>query len=54
MHKSDPKLAADKQGKRSVVTVERGDYDQWLTGRFVDAMAMLRVPPIELFDATPA
>lgn len=54
MHKPDPKLAADKQDKRSVIPLEPSDYDQWLEGTQVDAAALLRVPAADLFDAGPA
>lgn len=54
MHKPDPKLAADKQDKRSVIPLEPSDYDQWLEGTQVDAAALLRVPAADLFDAAPA
>lgn len=54
MHKPDPKLAADKQDKRSVIPLEPNDYDQWLEGTQVDAAALLRVPAAELFVAGPA
>jgi putative SOS response-associated peptidase YedK len=54
MHKPDPKLPADQQGKRSVIPIEQVDVDQWLTGTAKDAQALLRVPPVELFTAGPA
>ena len=54
MHKPDPKLAADKQDKRSVIPLEPADYDQWLAGTQAEAAALLRLLPVELFDAGPA
>lgn len=54
MHKPDPKLAADKQDKRSVIPLEPSDYDQWLEGTQVDAAALLSVPAADLIDAGPA
>src|SRR5690606_2728474 len=53
MHKPDPKLAADKQDKRSVIPLEAADYDQWLAGTVEEARALLRVAPVEAFAAGP-
>lgn len=49
MHKADPKLPPDQQDKRSVIPIEAGDVDSWLSGTVADAMALLRVPDVELF-----
>lgn len=49
MHKPDPKVAADKQDKRSVVSIEREDWDNWLNGTLQQAETLIKVPPIELF-----
>ena len=54
MHKPDPKLAADKQDKRSVIPIDASDVDQWLAGTVEDASALLRLAPVEVFDASPA
>lgn len=54
MHKPDPKLAPDKQDKRSVVVIERGDEDAWLSGSESDAMALIRLAPVGVFAAGPA
>lgn len=48
MHKPDPSLPADKQDKRTVVPLERGDWDQWLHGTKEQAMELVKVPPCEL------
>lgn len=53
MHKPDTKLPADQQDKRSVIPLAPEDYDQWLAGTLEEAQALLRVPPIEVFDARP-
>ncbi|RRH80822.1 DUF159 family protein [Variovorax beijingensis] len=53
MHKPDPKLPADQQDKRSVIPLEAHDFDRWLTCTVEEAKAMLKVPPVELFDAGP-
>jgi hypothetical protein len=39
------------QDKRSVIPVEQGDVDQWLAGTVSEAQELLRVPPVELFNA---
>ena len=54
MHKPDPKLAADQQDKRSVISIELADVDTWLAGTQQEAAALLRVPAVELFNAGPA
>ncbi|PLC06424.1 DUF159 family protein [Variovorax sp. RO1] len=53
MHKPDPKLPADQQDKRSVIPLEAHDFDRWLTCTVEEARALLKVPPVELFDAAP-
>ena len=54
MHKPDPKLPADQQDKRSVISIEQVDVDQWLAGTVNEAQELLRVPAVELFDAEAA
>lgn len=49
MHKPDPKLPVDKQDKRSIVSLEPEQWDQWLNGTNEQAMALISVPPLELF-----
>lgn len=49
MHKPDPKLPPDQQDKRSVVPIERKDWDTWLHGSVEQAQALIQVPPMELF-----
>lgn len=53
MHKPDPKLPADKQDKRSVIPIELADVDQWLAGTVAEASQLLRVAPVEVFQAGP-
>jgi hypothetical protein len=53
MHKPDPSLPPDAQDKRSVISIERADAEQWLAGSAEDARALLRVPGVEVFDAGP-
>ena len=54
MHKPDPKLAADKQDKRSVVPLELPDIDAWLHGTVEQAKQLLRLAPVEVFEMAPA
>lgn len=54
MHKPDPKLAPDRQDKRSVVPVEFEDVDLWLHGTQAEARRLLRLSETELFAAGPA
>ena len=53
MHKPDPKLPPDQQDKRSVVPIELTDVDLWLSGTNDEAALLVRVPPVEVFDASP-
>lgn len=49
MHKPDPKLPADQQDKRAVVSLEPSQWDQWLNGSVAQAEALIQVPVVELF-----
>ena len=53
MHKPDPKLDPDLQDKRSVIPINPEDVDAWLGGSLSQAQALLRLAPVELFDAGP-
>ena len=53
MHKPDPKLGPDRQDKRSLVLLEPQDFDQWLAGTVEDASGLIRLTPVERFDAGP-
>lgn len=53
MHKPDSKLPADQQDKRSVIPIELGDVDMWLAGTIEDARTLLRLAPVEVFEAGP-
>lgn len=53
MHKPDAKLPADKQDKRSVVPLEASDFDQWLEGTIVQASGLMKLAPVEVFEARP-
>ncbi|MGJ7555928.1 SOS response-associated peptidase [Variovorax sp. RB3P1] len=54
MHKPDPKLPSDKQDKRSVIPIELGDVDLWLAGTIDEAKQLLKLAPVEAFEAGPA
>ena len=53
MHKPDVKRPADQQDKRSVIPIECGDVDQWLAGTVNEASELLRLAPVQAFDAAP-
>jgi putative SOS response-associated peptidase YedK len=53
MHKPDPRLPAGQQDKRSVIPIESADGDAWLFGSIEEASALVRLPPVEAFDARP-
>ncbi|MNL59635.1 hypothetical protein D3C87_1833790 [compost metagenome] len=37
------------QDKRTVVPLEKGDWDTWLRGTVEQAEALIKVPPLKLF-----
>ena len=51
MHKPDPRLPPDQQDKRSLVLLERDEVDLWLGGSKEEARALIKLTPVELFDA---
>lgn len=51
MHKPDPKLAPDQQDKRSVIPVASSDIDLWLNGSLEEAARLLKLSPVQDFDA---
>jgi hypothetical protein len=53
MHKPDPKYGPDEQDKRSVVSIELADVDQWLYGTSDEASALVQAPPVDLIEAGP-
>jgi putative SOS response-associated peptidase YedK len=53
MHKPEPDLPPDAQDKRSVIPIEAGDVEQWLRGTVDEAQSLLRLAPVETFDAGP-
>jgi putative SOS response-associated peptidase YedK len=53
MHKPDPRLGPDLQDKRSVVPIELADVDAWLFGSPGEAATLVRLAPVDAFDAAP-
>jgi putative SOS response-associated peptidase YedK len=53
MHKPDPKLAAEAQDKRSVVPIAVEDTAVWLFGTQAQAANLVRLAPVEAFEAGP-
>ena len=53
MNKPDPKRPPDQQDKRSVVALAPVDWDLWLHGPMPAANALIRLAPVEEFDARP-
>ena len=48
MHRPDPKRAPDMQDKRTVVPLEKGDWDTWLRGAIEQAEELIKVPALDL------
>ena len=53
MHKPDPRRGPTEQDKRSVVAIEPVDFEQWLAGTIEQARELIRLPPVQGFDAGP-
>jgi putative SOS response-associated peptidase YedK len=49
MHKPDPTLPPDRQDKRTVVPIERQDWQAWLLGSVDEAIALINLPDADLF-----
>jgi putative SOS response-associated peptidase YedK len=49
MHKPDPQLPVDAQDKRTVIPIERNDWDKWLNGTLEEAMTLVKLPEPDLF-----
>jgi len=54
MHRPDPKRPPHMQDKRSLVLIPLEEVDQWLFAPVAEAKPLLRLPPVEWFDAGPA
>jgi putative SOS response-associated peptidase YedK len=46
-------LPFEQQDKRSVIPIEQADVDQWLAGTVQEAQELLRLAPVDVFDAGP-
>lgn len=53
-HKPELDLPPDRQDKRTVVPLEVAEFRTWLMGTNEDASALVRLRPVELYDAGPA
>ena len=53
MHKPDPAYGPDEQDKRSVVSIQGADVDQWLYGSATDARQLVAPPPMDVLAGTP-
>jgi putative SOS response-associated peptidase YedK len=53
MHRPDTKRPAHMQDKRTVVPLEKGDWDAWLHGTIEQAEALIRPPSLDLFTHGP-
>jgi putative SOS response-associated peptidase YedK len=53
MHKPEPDLPPGAQDKRSVIPIEFGDVEQWLHGSLDNAKSLLKLAPVDVFDAGP-
>ncbi len=53
MHKPDPKLPANQQDKRSVVSIEPGDIETWLHASIEEAASVVKWPDVGVMDAGP-
>lgn len=51
MHRPDPKRPPEMQDKRSVVPIAPEDVDAWLFGTVEQAQGLVRLQPVEAFDA---
>ena len=49
MHRPDPRRPSNMQDKRTVVPLEKSEWDAWLRGDAEQAQALIRVPPLGLF-----
>ena len=43
-------LPADQQDKRTVVPVERENWQRWLTGSVEDGLSLIRLPLLDVFS----
>ena len=53
-HKPEPTLPPDQQDKRTVIPLEVSSFRAWLTGPVEEALSLVQLPALELFEAGPA
>lgn len=53
LHKPEPDLPPNAQDKRSAIPIETGDVELWPHGTADEANSLLRLAPVETFDAGP-
>lgn len=53
MHRPDPKRPPNMQDKRSVIPIALQDVDTWLAAPVPEAAGLMRLAPVEAFEATP-
>ena len=54
MHRPDPRLPADRQDTRCLVSIEAADVDRWLCAPIDEAVKLVRLTPVSLMLAAPA
>jgi len=54
LQKPDPATPSDQHGKRCVVPIEMEDGDPWLFGPVEHAVKLVKLAPVDVFDARPA
>lgn len=54
MHRPDPKRPPNMQDKRSVVPIQLADVDAWLSAPLAQASQLMKLAPVDAFDAAPA
>jgi hypothetical protein len=53
VEKLDPRLADDRQDKRSVAGIESKDYERWLDGSLDNAKALIHLASTSAYTAAP-
>jgi hypothetical protein len=53
MHKPDPNFGPEAQDKRSVVAIEKDDYERWLTGSLDEVKRLVVAPAMDVLAGEP-
>ena len=53
MHKPDPNFGPEAQDKRSVVAIEKDDYERWLTGSLDEVKRLVVAPAMDVLVGEP-